>query len=200
MPSTPIVPDFTFLRSDGTPVRLQAFLQQDFLLLVFFRHMACILCNTHMGEVDAARAELASRGCSVLGITQAQPEQLRDYESRATWHVPLVCDPDRAAYRFFGLERTSWLTFFRLRELVAYFRGMFRGYGVRKPYAGEDVLQLGGDFILSSDRKVLYAHPSRRPADRPRIPDLLRFLESVRPISPVSSPDVPRVDAPSTPG
>jgi peroxiredoxin len=32
-------PDLTFLRPDGTPVRLSAFLDRDFLL-VFLRHLA----------------------------------------------------------------------------------------------------------------------------------------------------------------
>ena len=34
------VPDLTFLRPDGTPVRLSAFLDREFLLLVFLRHLA----------------------------------------------------------------------------------------------------------------------------------------------------------------
>lgn len=33
-------PDLTFLRPDGTPVRLTAFLDRDSLLLVFLRHLA----------------------------------------------------------------------------------------------------------------------------------------------------------------
>lgn len=34
------VPDLTFLRPDGTPVRLAQFLTSDALLLVFLRHLA----------------------------------------------------------------------------------------------------------------------------------------------------------------
>ena len=33
-------PDLTFLRPDGSPVSLSAFLTSDFLLLVFLRHLA----------------------------------------------------------------------------------------------------------------------------------------------------------------
>jgi hypothetical protein len=33
-------PDLTFLRPDGSPVSLAAFLTSDFLLLVFLRHLA----------------------------------------------------------------------------------------------------------------------------------------------------------------
>ena len=33
-------PDLTFLRPDGTSVRLAEFLDREFLLLVFLRHLA----------------------------------------------------------------------------------------------------------------------------------------------------------------
>jgi len=130
--------------------------------------------------VDAAREEFAAAGCSILVVSQAKPEVLRQYLLRHAWHVPLVSDPERAAYRSFGLERTGWLTFFRPTVLWGYLRGMLRGYGVRQPYAGEDVLQLGGDFLVSRAGRVVYAHLSKTPTDRPRIPTLLRAIISAR--------------------
>jgi peroxiredoxin len=117
--------------------------------------------------VDAAREKLAAAGCSVLVVTQAKPEQLARYAARAGWHVPLVADPERAAYRAFGLERTSWWVFFHPRVVWGYLRGMFRGYGVKVPYAGEDVLQLGGDFVIDRDLSVVYTYPSADPTYRP---------------------------------
>jgi peroxiredoxin len=33
-------PDLTFLQPDGAPIRLSAFLDREFLLLVFLRHLA----------------------------------------------------------------------------------------------------------------------------------------------------------------
>jgi peroxiredoxin len=35
-----IAPDLEFLQPDGTPVRLSAFLDREFLLVVFLRHLA----------------------------------------------------------------------------------------------------------------------------------------------------------------
>lgn len=133
--------------------------------------------------MDAARGRLAAAGCSVLVVCQAKPEILRLYLARQNWHVPIVCDPERAAYRAFGLERTGWLTFFRPKVLWGYFRGMLRGYRARRPYAGEDVLQLGGDFILSPNGTVVATFPSADPTDRPTID---RLLEAARGRSGVS--------------
>ena len=117
--------------------------------------------------MDSARDELAAAGCSVLVVAQAKPEVLSLYLSRQPWHVPLVSDPDRVAYRAFGLERTGWVTFFKPSVLWKYLRGMFSGYRVKTPYAGEDVLQLGGDFILDRTRRIIFAYQSANPTDRP---------------------------------
>ena len=43
----------------------------------------------------------------------------------------------------------------------------------------EDVLQLGGDFILSSDRRLVYAHRSNDPADRPTARDLVKQIQQI---------------------
>lgn len=128
-------------------------------------------------------------------VSQAKPEVLSLYLSRFRWAVPLVCDPGRAAYTAFGLERTHWLTFFKPRVLWGYFRGMFAGYRVRKPYAGEDLLQLGGDFVLDRERKVVFAYASADPTDRPTVTDLLAAVASAAPIGGERPPDAPQVDS-----
>jgi AhpC/TSA antioxidant enzyme len=119
--------------------------------------------------VDAAREELAAAECSILVVAQAKPEVLSLYLARRSWHVPIVSDPELASYRAFGLERTGWGTFFRPKVLWGYLRGMLRGYGLKKPYRGEDVLQLGGDFILDRLGRVVFAYASADPTDRPGI-------------------------------
>lgn len=149
--------------------------------------------------MDAARERFAALGCSVLVVSQAKPEVLSLYLARQSWHVPVVCDPDRSAYAAFGLERTDWLTFFRPRVLWGYLRGMLRGYRVRRPYSGEDVLQLGGDFILNPRREVAFAYASADPTDRPTVEQLLaaiRSLVSPAPMAVDPPPDPPNVDGP----
>ncbi len=61
--------------------------------------------------------------------------------------------------------------------LSRYLRLMFRGWWPRKTDKDEDILQLGGDFVIDSGRHLVYAHPSLEPTDRPRVSEL---LEAVR--------------------
>ncbi len=126
--------------------------------------------------MDAAREDLAAAGCSVLVVGQAKPEVLSRYLARGAWHVPIVSDPELAGYRAFGLERTGWGTFFRPKVLWGYFRGLFKGYGVKTPYEGEDLLQLGGDFVLDRNGRIVFAYPSADPADRPTVSAILEAI------------------------
>ena len=90
---------------------------------------------------------------------------------------PFVGDPDREVYRYFGLERGGWGMFVTPRALWSYFRLMLRGWRLRSPIRGEDVWQRGGDFILDRDRRLVYAHRSADPGDRPSVETLLEQLK-----------------------
>ncbi|HET6575733.1 MAG TPA: SelL-related redox protein [Fimbriiglobus sp.] len=127
----------------------------------------------HLGEVAANGERLRAASVGVLAVSQATPAVLATFLRDHPQPVPVVCDPDRAGYRAFGLERTSWLSFFRPSVMGGYLRLMFRGGKVRRPYPGEDVLQLGGDFLLDRAGRVVFAYPSRTATDRPGVDVLL---------------------------
>lgn len=116
----------------------------------------------------------------VLLVVQAAPVMLTVFLRDHPLPFPAVSDPNRAAYHAFGLERTTWARMFRPRALLGYLRLMFRGWGLRRPVAGEDVLQLGGDFILDAEGRLTYAYRSADPADRPGVDELLRAVSASR--------------------
>jgi peroxiredoxin len=120
--------------------------------------------------------EIRGLGGEVLVVSQARPEVLAAHLRDQPEPFPAAADPERQAYRAFGLERTSWQTFFRPRVLLGYLRLIFRGWGLRRPNEGEDVLQLGGDFVLDGRGRVVYAYRSAEPTDRPPIGRLLQAL------------------------
>jgi hypothetical protein len=130
----------------------------------------------HLGEVAANVERFRAVGAGVLVVTQAQPHILSMFLRNQPQPLPIVCDPDRAGYRAFGLERTGWMSFFRPSVLWGYLRLIARGGKVRMPYTGEDVLQLGGDFLLDRARRVVFAYHSRSATDRPSVEALLAAL------------------------
>lgn len=126
-------------------------------------------------QVQHRLDEIRRAGVDLLVITQSRPEAV----SAASLPQPIVCDPDRSAYRYFGLERGRWSMFFRASVLARYFRLIFAGWRPQRGEGGEDMLQLGGDFILSADRHLVYAHRSNDPADRPSVDELVNQIRQL---------------------
>jgi hypothetical protein len=135
-----------------------------------------VACVAHLGEVERDLDRFRSRGCGLLVVSQAKPAVLGSFLKRYPKPYPVVCDPDRAGYRAFGLDRTTWPTIFRPDVTLKYLWRIVTGTRVRVPYRGENVLQLGGDFILDRCRHLVFAHPSRNPTDRPTVAQLLAAL------------------------
>lgn len=88
---------------------------------------------------------------------------------------PVLVDLDRSAYRDWGLGRASIPTIFLDAKVwLQYARLLVRG-GERLRRAGRDPLQMGGDFVVGTDGRLVYARPQRRD-DRPPVGVLLREL------------------------
>jgi hypothetical protein len=116
-------------------------------------------------------------GAEVLVVSFAAPARVASYLQRYPQPFPVVAGPSRAAYRGLGLGRTSWATFLRSGVLGRYLGLIFRGW---LPWwsEGEDVLQLGGDFVLDARGRLVYAYRSAEPTDRPPADNLLRALRA----------------------
>jgi peroxiredoxin len=120
-------------------------------------------------------------GAAVLVVSQARPELLATFLRAQPLPFALVGDPERAAYRAFGLERTSWAALLRPGVILRYLGHLIRGVRPQPIQQGEDVLQLGGDFILDGEGRLVYAYRSAEPTDRPAVEVLLQALRDVSP-------------------
>lgn len=166
------VEDMQLLKADGSTTRLSDY--QGALLLIFLRHLRCISCLGHVRDIEERSEQIEAAGVQVLVITQSKPTSLQNTPIKFT----ILCDPERKAYRYFGLDRGRLSMFFRPWVLFRYFKMIFRGIRIRWSEPDEDVLQLGGDFLVSANRRLVFAHRSNDPADRPTLRSLLSEIVS----------------------
>lgn len=124
-------------------------------------------------QLDTIRA----RGADVVVVTPSRPEDLREVLAGNPQPFPMVGDPDRESYRAFGLARGKARMFLSPRVIGRYLSRMWAGWKVRKPRRGEDLLQLGGDFILDASRRLVFAYRSVDPTDRPTVLQLLDAIQ-----------------------
>ena len=120
-------------------------------------------------------ADLAARDLRVFAVTFEPAKTVRAYRTRESIAYPILRDPQRAAYRAFGIERRGFGSVWRPRTIWYYVKSILRG---RLPSSsGADIYQLGGDVLLSPDGAVCWVYRSREPADRPSIDTILKELD-----------------------
>ena len=109
----------------------------------------------------------------VVMVTFTDAARLDDYLDRNDLPFPVLVDPNRAAYRAYGLGRASVARAWGIRPAVAYLRliGQGRWRDLRRPT--EDTLQLGGDFVIGADGTLMYGFWSTGPDDRPPVEELI---------------------------
>lgn len=121
----------------------------------------------------------------VVLVTFTDPDALAAYRSRRDLGYRILLDPDRAAYRAFGLGRGSVARVWGRRALARYvelFRSARRdGTSFRLERPTEDTLQLGGDFVIAPDGTIAWAFRGAGPDDRPSVDDLIAAVAAVGP-------------------
>ena len=136
-------------------------------------------CQAHLGEVRAFTDEFERRGIRILVISFAAREQLAEYQKLHQWPFTVLADPERKAYRYFGLARLPWYRVFSPATIRLYARLLLQGRKLEN-YGRDDYRQSGGDFLVDSAGRTVFAHRSRDPADRPPVNALLTAIDQMR--------------------
>jgi hypothetical protein len=118
-------------------------------------------------------------GGEVLAISFSPPARVAAYIQRYPLPFPVLSDPDRHAYHTFALEKTSWRSMLRPASVLRYLKLMFRGWLPWSPAKDDDLLQLGGDFVLDRHKRLVFAYQSAEPTDRPSAAQLLEWIRSI---------------------
>lgn len=121
----------------------------------------------------SARLNELPPATSVVLITFGDSDRLDEYSRTSSYDFPILVDPDRRAYRSYGLGRTSLQRVWGLRAARRYYE-LFRTEGI-KPIRGatDDTRQLGGDFVIASDGRLAYGFWGEGPDDRPTVDALI---------------------------
>jgi hypothetical protein len=127
-------------------------------------------------KVLSRRDRIETAGGVVLAVAFDEPKRVRAGLLRGIddpW--PVLIDRDRVAYRRWGLGRASRLRLVRPDWVRGYARMLLRGDRLARP--GNDVLQLGGDFVIDRNGVVVLAHPQAGFDDRLPAGALVKALE-----------------------
>jgi peroxiredoxin len=118
------------------------------------------------------------RGVGIVVVSFAEPDRLAYYQRLHNWPFVMLADPERKAYGYFGLKRLPWHRVFSLSTLKLYAHLLLKGRKLEN-YGRDDFYQSGGDFLLDESGKIVFAHRSHDPADRPGVGRLLEEVEKL---------------------
>jgi peroxiredoxin len=173
-------PDVCVARAGaGEPLQLSRLWADGPAVLVFLRHLGCIFCREQIAQLRADAGKFQEIGATVALITVSQPQDLAVYSAEQDLETAFIClsDPEREAYRAYGLQRGTPSELLSPRVFGRGIQAMLHGYFAGMPKG--DPTQLPGVFIVDREGIVRFAHRSKDAADTPPNAALFHVLGSL---------------------
>ena len=120
-----LAPDFKLLATNGQNVSLTDFRAKNNVIVFFIRETTCPQCRTHVAQLGRMYEQFKEAGTEVIVILGEGIEKAREYANEIGLPFPILCDPDRAVYNLYELEK-YFLLFQRTASLVVDKDGIVR--------------------------------------------------------------------------
>ena len=154
-------PDLVLPDHSGRERHLAEFWDEGPALLVFFRHYGCGCLAERWEELRSDLGDLRAAGATIVGIGQA-PERTAAIVARRAYEIPVLADPDLAAYRAYGLLQGTPPTVlhdhpFSLNDEATAEEWMAERAGTERALV-DDPWQLPGEFVVDAAGLIAHAH------------------------------------------
>jgi peroxiredoxin len=171
-------PDVELFDVNGKPVQLSSFWREKPLALSFTRHFGCPQCKEMVDQLIEAYPALQERGLGLVIVSHASAEATKQFCSQRAPGVVCLADPQRAAYRAYGLHRGSfWQTLLSPRIWASNRRlARMKGYKPEMPPPGQDPYQMSGVFIIGTDGRIRLPYYYEDIADHPPLDLILHGI------------------------
>jgi peroxiredoxin len=149
-------PDAELRTAENVPVRLASLWEGKVLVLAFTRHFGCPQCKEMLDQFAQLEPELVKRGLSLAVITQGSPQETKAFCEERIPGVLCLSDPERKAYRAYGLSRgrmSQTVLSLRVMRSNRYLQKR-KGWKPELPPPGQDALQMAGTFIIGPDGRI----------------------------------------------
>jgi peroxiredoxin len=188
-----LAPDVEIQTTEGQPFRFSTLWQGRVLVLAFTRHFGCPQCKEMLDLLVESKPEFAAKGLNLALVTQGTPEAAKKFCAERAPGVICLADPERAAYRAYGLGRASLLESVLSPRVMKSNKRLERekGWKPEMPPAGQDAFQMSGTFIIGADGRIRLPYYYDDIADHPPVELLLRGVMGMDWSTPLESPIKP---------
>lgn len=120
-----LAPDFTLLATNGQEIALKDFYDKSNVVVFFIRETTCSQCRTHVAHLGQMYQQFLEANTNVIVILGEGMDKAKQYAEGINLPFPILCDPDRAVYHLYELEKYFFL-FQRTASLVVDTHGIVR--------------------------------------------------------------------------
>ena len=148
------------------------------VILSFLGPANCLFCRAHVIRLIQARDRIAETGAEVVLIAHHDPELMMS-KMMHSLNLPftLLFDKTRSAYQRWGLGTVGVKAFVRPGLYLEMARVLLRRE--RSLGRAPDQTQMGGDFVVDRDGRLVFANRLRSFHDRAKVEDLLAVVEKI---------------------
>ncbi len=182
-------PDVQLETADAKPIRLASLWAEKTLLLVFTRHFGCPHCKEMLHLLVQFREELNRSGLTIAAVTQGSPSETAEYCKQYAEGILCLSDPDRKAYRAYGLGKGGLWQLVASPQVITRTRRVIReGHSAELAPKGQDMRQMSGSFVIGVDGRIRLPYYYDTIADHPPIDLLLKGVLSTSWDKPFDAP------------
>lgn len=166
-------PEATLLDANNHPVSLAGrwSAPDNGIALIFLRHFGCPFCKEHARALHLQRSGFQDAGVEIVMVGPGTPAEAAAFAEDLGLENPVLTDPDRAAYRAYGLGEAPVRSLLDPRVIAGGIRAAAKGFLPRK--SSGNPLQLPGQFLIDRGGIVRSATRPRLMSDIPSASALL---------------------------
>ena len=147
--------------------------------LVFLRYFGCPFCQAQVVALREDHDRFERIGAHVTLIGQGTPQECREFCETRRLPFRVLVDPDRSAYRAYGLGKGGVMQVVGPQVMVPWIRNELHAETRQRSTRGASFTQMPGTFVIDTDGIVRFGHRSRHVADVPRNSTILRALSEL---------------------
>lgn len=160
--------------------------QEKPTILLFLRRLGCPLCRTYAQQMDKLRPLIERKGgqviCMSFEFLGEGSDSDKTFEKFGFWTGPLYTIDKSVYAELFG-RKGMMDSFYGLLDMKK--EAVEKAKDTPGNYKG-DGFQLGGQFVVDTESRVLFDHRQKLFGDDASFEDLYDSISSVLPATPVS--------------
>jgi peroxiredoxin len=173
-------PDVSLLDMAAREATLSDYWQTEPAVVVFLRYFGCPFCQSQVVRLRDERERFEDAGGGIVLIGQGTPSDAVAFTQRMSQPFDCLIDPDRSAYRAYGLPRARPAQVVGPRTALPFLRANLNRQTLQRGLQGGKFMQMPGTFVVDTEGLIRMAHRNRHVADTPPNQRILDVLASLR--------------------